>query len=129
MIETHTHPKRAKSDSKQQITPNTLMKLLNKLKARDADITDQEVKKRIARLRAEISQTDSQIIEDIAERMRRADEIGRLKQEHNIPVLQITRWEHLLKDHMVKAKQLGLEKEFIKAVFELIHTHAVKRQL
>ena len=61
--------------------------------------------------------------------MRRADEIGRLKQEHNIPVLQITRWEHLLKDHMVKAKQLGLEREFIKAVFELIHANAVKRQL
>jgi chorismate mutase len=129
MIETHTHPKRAKSDSKQQITPNALMKLLNKLRARDADITDKEVKKRIARLRAEISQTDSQIIEVIAERMRRADEIGKLKQEHNIPVLQITRWEHLLKDHMVKAKQLGLEREFIKAVFELIHANAVKRQL
>ncbi len=129
MIETHTHPEKAKSDSKQQITPNALMKLLNKLKARDAAITDKEVKKRIARLRAEISQTDSQIIEDIAERMRSADEIGRLKQEHNIPVLQLNRWEHLLKDHMAKAEQLGLESEFIKAVFELIHTHAVKRQL
>jgi chorismate mutase len=129
MIETHNHPKRAKSDSKQQITPNALMKLLNKLKARDAAITDKEVKKKIARLRAEISQTDSQIIEDIAERMRSADEIGRLKQEHNIPVLQLNRWEHLLKDHMAKAEQLGLEREFIKAVFELIHTHAVKRQL
>jgi hypothetical protein len=30
---------------------------------------------------------------------------------------------------MAKAKQLGLESEFIKAVFELIHAEAVKRQL
>jgi chorismate mutase len=129
MIETHNNPDKAKSDSKQQITPETLIDLLNKLRARDAAITDKEVKKKIARLRAEISQTDSQIIEDLAERVRRAEEIGRLKQEHNIPVLQLTRWEHLLKDHMAKAEQLGLESEFIKAIFELIHTHAIKRQL
>ncbi|MBN1804827.1 MAG: bifunctional 3-deoxy-7-phosphoheptulonate synthase/chorismate mutase type II [Sedimentisphaerales bacterium] len=129
MIETHNDPDNALSDSKQQITPNALMKLLNRLRARDAAITDKEVKRKIARLRAEISQTDSQIIEDLAERMRRAEEIGRLKQEHNIPVLQLDRWEHLLKDHMDKAQQLGLEGEFIKAVFELIHTHAIKRQL
>ena len=129
MIETHNNPDKAKSDSKQQITPETLINLLNKLRARDAAITDKEVKKKIARLRAEISQTDSQIIEDLAERVRRAEEIGRLKQEHNIPVLQLTRWEHLLKDHIAKAEQLGLESEFIKAIFELIHTHAIKRQL
>jgi hypothetical protein len=30
---------------------------------------------------------------------------------------------------MAKAQQLGLDSEFIKAVFELIHAQAVKRQL
>ncbi len=129
MIETHNDPDRALSDSKQQITPKALMKLLSKLRARDKAITDRQVKRSIARLRAEISQTDSQIIEDLAERMKWVEEIGKLKQEHNIPVLQIDRWEHLLKDHMAKAKQLGLESEFIKAVFEIIHAEAVKRQL
>jgi chorismate mutase len=105
------------------------MKLLDKLRARDKAITDKQVKKKIARLRAEISHADSQIIQDLAGRMKWVEEIGKLKQEHNIPVLQINRWEHLLKDHMAKAKQLGLEKEFIKAVFEIIHAEAVKRQL
>lgn len=129
MIETHNDPEKALSDSKQQITPNALMKLLNKLRARDTAITDKQVKKSIARLRAEISHADSQIIQDLAERMKWVEEIGKLKQEHNISVLQINRWEHLLKDHIAKAKQLGLESEFIKAVFELIHAQAVKRQL
>lgn len=129
MIETHNNPDRALSDSKQQITPKALMKLLNKLQARNTAITDVEVKGRIARLRAEISHTDAQIIQDLAERMKWVEEIGKLKEQHNIPVLQIDRWEHLLKDHMAKAKQLGLESEFIKAVFELIHAQAVKRQL
>ncbi|MBW7989148.1 MAG: 3-deoxy-7-phosphoheptulonate synthase [Planctomycetes bacterium] len=129
MIETHNNPEKALSDSKQQITPNALMKLLDKLRARNTAITDEQVKRQIARLRAEISNADSQIIQDLAERMKWVEEIGKLKQEHNISVLQINRWEHLLKDHIAKAKQLGLESEFIKAVFELIHAEAVKRQL
>ena len=129
MIETHNDPGRALSDSKQQITPKVLMKLLSKLRTRDKAITEKQVKRSIARLRAEISHADSQIIQDLAERMKWVEEIGKLKQEHNIPVLQINRWEHLLKDHMAKAQQLGLESEFIKAVFELIHAQAVKRQL
>jgi len=129
MIETHVEPDRALSDSKQQITPKALIELLDKLRARNTAITDKQVKRKIARLRTEISHADSQIIQDLAERMRWVEEIGKLKQQHNISVLQITRWENLLKDHMTKAQQLGLESEFIKAVFELIHAQAVKRQL
>jgi chorismate mutase len=129
MIETHIDPDRALSDSKQQITPSILIKLLDRLRARNAAITDKQVKARIARLRAEISHVDSQIMRDLAERMRWVEQIGKLKQQHSIPVLQISRWENLLEDHMTKAQQLGLDSEFIKAVFELIHAQAVKRQL
>ena len=129
MIETHINPEHALSDSKQQITPKALIKLLNKLRARRTAITDEQVKAKIARLRTEISHVDSQIIQDLAERFRWVDEIGKLKQQHDISVLQINRWENLLKDHMAKAKKLDLDTEFIKAVFELIHAQAVKRQL
>jgi len=129
MIETHIDPDHALSDSKQQITPTVLIELLNKLKTRHAAITDEQVKAKIARLRTEIGHVDSQIIQDLAERMRWVEEIGRLKQQYNISVLQINRWENLLKDHMAKAKKLNLDMEFIKAVFELIHAQAVKRQL
>jgi chorismate mutase len=129
MIETHIDPKHALSDSKQQITPKALIELLNKLRVRSTAITDEQVKAKIARLRTEISHVDSQIIQDLAERFRWVEEIGKLKQQHDISVLQINRWENLLKDHMAKAKQLDLDTEFIKAVFELIHAQAVKRQL
>lgn len=129
MIETHIEPDRALSDSKQQITPNVLIELLDRLRARHTAITDKQVKRKIAHLRAEITHTDSQIIQDLADRMRWVEEIGKLKEQHGISVLQINRWESLLKDHMAKARQLGLEAEFIKDVFELIHAQAVKRQL
>jgi chorismate mutase len=129
MIETHIDPDRALSDSKQQITPQELIKLLTRLRARDAELTDKQLKARIAHLRAAISQVDSKIIQDIAERMKLVEEIGSLKNQHNIPVLQLSRWDSLLKDHVARAQKIGLDGEFIKGIFELIHTQAVKKQL
>jgi len=129
MIESHIDPDHALSDAKQQITPEELCRMLDRLRVRNTSIADRDVKRRMARLRAEISQIDAKIIQDLAERMKWVEEIGRLKQEHSIPVLQITRWETLLEDHLAKAKQLGLDTDFVKALFELIHAQSVKRQL
>jgi chorismate mutase len=129
MIESHVDPDRALSDAKQQITPEELCRLLDRLRVRDTAITDRDVKRKMARLRAEINQIDAKIIQDLAERMKWVAEIGRLKQEHSIPVLQIDRWENLLEDHIAKAEKLGLDTDFIKALFELIHAQSIKRQL
>ena len=129
MIETHINPDEALSDSKQQITPQVLIELLERLRARDKVFADKQLKRRIARLRAAITQVDSRIIQDLAERMKWVEEIGKLKQQHHISVLQLNRWESLLEDHIAKAQQTGLEGEFIKAIFELIHAQAVKKQL
>ena len=129
MIETHIDPERALSDAQQQITPDALVELLGRLRTRETDITDEHVKGRIEHLRGQIAQVDSQIIRDLVERMRWVEEIGKLKQQHSIPVLQINQWENILEDHMAQGRQLGLDEEFVKAVFELIHAQAVKRQL
>jgi chorismate mutase len=129
MIETHIDPDRALSDSKQQITPDALIEMLDRLRIRNARVADGHVKGRMAHLRAQISHVDAQIIQDLAERMKWVEQIGRLKQQHNIPVLQMHRWENLLQDHIARAEQLGLDSEFVKSVFELIHAQAVKRQL
>lgn len=129
MIETHIDPDRALSDAKQQITPQALIEMLERLRVRNAGLEDQHIRGQMAHLRAQISHVDAQIIQNLAERMRWVEEIGKLKQEHNIPVLQIHRWENLLHDHLARAEQLGLDSEFVKAVFELIHAQAVRKQL
>ena len=129
MIESHINPAEALSDAEQQVTPSELGRLLARLHTRDAGITDRDVKRQMAHLRAEISHIDAKIIQDLAERMKWVEEIGRLKQQHNIPVLQINRWDSLLEDHIVKAEKAGLDADFIKALFEIIHAQAVKRQL
>jgi chorismate mutase len=61
--------------------------------------------------------------------MKWVDEIGRLKHQHHVPVLQLRRWESLLSDHIAKAEKAGLDGEFIKSLFEIIHSQAIKRQL
>lgn len=129
MIESHEKPDEALSDAKQQITPKELCRLTKRLHARDTSVTDRDLKRQITRLRSQITAVDAQIIEDLAERMKWVEEIGRLKQQHGIPVLQITRWESLLDDHVAKARKAGLDSEFIKAIFETIHAQAIKRQL
>ncbi len=129
MIECHIHPDEALSDAKQQITPKQLCSMVRRLHTRSAELTDREVKRRISRLRTEISQVDARLIKDLAERMRWVEEIGRLKQQHNIAVLQLHRWENLLGDHVSKAEKAGLDPEFVKSLFEIIHAQAIKRQL
>ncbi|MBN1973228.1 MAG: bifunctional 3-deoxy-7-phosphoheptulonate synthase/chorismate mutase type II [Sedimentisphaerales bacterium] len=129
MIETHIEPEKALSDSKQQITPKKLIEIIKGLRIRDSVPTDAELKAKIAHLRASISRIDSRLIQDIADRMKCVEELGELKLQNKIPVLQLDRWETILKDHMDKAQEKGLEGEFIKALFELIHAQAVKKQL
>ncbi len=129
MIESHVHPDEAWSDAKQQVTPKDLCHMLDRLRVRNAELTDRDLKRHMARLRSQISQIDAKIIEDLAERMKYVEQIGQLKQEHNVPVLQLGRWENLLEDHIAKADTLGLDPDFIKAIFETIHAQAIKRQL
>ncbi|MBN1125844.1 MAG: bifunctional 3-deoxy-7-phosphoheptulonate synthase/chorismate mutase type II [Sedimentisphaerales bacterium] len=129
MIETHIDPDNALSDARQQITPDALVLLMERLHARSATIHDTPLQTRMAQLRACIDQVDARILRDLAERMKWVDEIGRLKKQHDIPVLQMDRWEDLLTDHVNRGLQVGLDGNFVKAIFEIIHTQAVKQQL
>ena len=114
MIETHTEPDKALSDSKQQITPEVLFEILGRLRMPDEVPMDKQLKAQIARLRTSISQVDARIIQDISERMKWVEQIGKLKHEHNIQVLQLERWESLLKDHIEKAEKSGWTANLLK---------------
>ncbi|MBN2136699.1 MAG: bifunctional 3-deoxy-7-phosphoheptulonate synthase/chorismate mutase type II [Sedimentisphaerales bacterium] len=129
MVESHPNPDLALSDSDQQITPSELIEMLDRLKVRQVETTDPAVRDQIEYMRTQISRIDSQLIADLAERMKWVDKIGRLKRDCNVPVLQLNRWEYLLEDHLAQAREAGLEPAYVKAVFELIHANAVKKQL
>jgi chorismate mutase len=129
MIETHNDPDRASSHADRQITPEEIGRILPNLRARVPRTIDPATGRDIERIRSLIDDVDRRIILDLAERFDLVEEIGRVKRDHQIPVLQLARWEDLLNEHLQHAEELGLDSQFIKRIFEIIHTRAVERQL
>ena len=79
MIETHTDPDNAWSDAAQQVTPETLIKLMEDLKIRKATDTEVDYRNALNTLRTQIDVIDHQLIDILGKRMKIADAIGELK--------------------------------------------------
>lgn len=128
MIESHCDPTCALSDAKQQLKPADLGKLLSSLVLRQSDTDSRDYKDNIDHLRAQIDIIDENILYILQSRMNVSRKIGAYKKEHNIAILQTTRWDSLLKEMIVKGEKYGLSDEFVKTVFNAIHDESVKSQ-
>lgn len=128
MIETHSNPSCALSDSLQQLTPSALRSLLGTLAVRDNDTPRVEYRDGIARLRAEIDVIDDNLLLLLARRMGISEEIGRLKKENNVAILQAGRWDSIRSAMALRARELGLSEEFVLRVLDLIHEESVAVQ-
>lgn len=126
MIETHCNPSCALSDAEQQLTPNQLKELLDSLVLPgDAENTSTELQS----LRNEIDILDDRLIDILAKRMDVSRAIGKLKQEHGMPVIQTERYRKLVTDRAEVAAKAGLDPNFIKKILSVIHEESVKLQL
>jgi len=96
MIETHTDPDKAWSDAAQQVTPDSLIKLMEDLKIRKATDTEADYRNALNTLRTQIDVIDHQLIDILGKRMKIADAIGELKKDKNVAVLQSKRWNEIL---------------------------------
>jgi len=76
MIETHTDPDKAWSDAAQQVTPDSLIKLMEDLKIRKATDTEADYRNALNTLRTQIDVIDHQLIDILGKRMKIADAIG-----------------------------------------------------
>lgn len=129
MVESHCNPGVALSDAKQQLTPAALSDMLeHQLVVRDADSAKASYKDRLNQLRAKIDVIDENLVHALGQRMEVSRQIGRIKKENNIAILQTSRWDAVLADMIEKGKENGLEEEFIKTVFNAIHDASVKSQ-
>ena len=128
MIESHMDPDNALSDAKQQITPKTLDKILDRLVIREPKSSDLDFELGLKELRKKIDQIDQDILEAMGARMQVAEEIALHKKDHNITILQTGRYDELMKDRMEKGKKYLLQPEFVKALYEQIHENSIKRQ-
>ena len=128
MIESHFCPKTALSDSRQQVTPAQLSKLLNELIIRDSKITNKKFEDQLEQLRTVIDEIDDEVIQNLSLRMDVAERIGEYKRENKVTVLQVNRWEDIVNERLNSGLALGLSKKFINSFLKLIHEESIRRQ-
>ena len=128
MVEVHVEPEKALSDAKQQITPKQLDQLIHNLVFRSAEIQSQPALKKLIELRARVDYADDELMQSLITRSRLVQEIGQHKKEHDITILQLKRWEEVLERQMSHAQSSGLDPNFIKQLYELIHAESIRIQ-
>jgi len=128
MLECHTSPEDALSDARQQITPAQLGALLERLIWRSVATDSFECREELERLRGAIDRLDEEIFALIAKRMEVADEIGHLKLQNNMTILQSGRWEEVVERVTRKATQMGVSGECTHRILDAIHIESIERQ-
>lgn len=128
MIETHNNPKTALSDIEQQITPNKLEKIINKLILRDPKLRDKSFEKELMFLRDQIDILDKEIVLLLNNRKEIVEKIANFKQKNQLTIFQIERWMEILKTRKKDANKIGLDSKMIVEIFELIHKYSILTQ-
>lgn len=128
MIETHCDPDNAWSDAAQQVTPGALRQILADLKVRDMTSDAPDFNNEMVKLRARIDIADTQLLELLGNRMKISEQIGALKKENNIAVLQNKRWNEILEKMTRDGSEKGLSEEFILKLFRAIHQESIVHQ-
>jgi chorismate mutase len=129
MLESHIDPIHAWSDAGQQVTPDALLELLNKLVLRQSSSSDSNFLDKLGLLRSQIDRFDEQLLDLLEQRMNVAETIGKYKKDNNITILQNQRWEEIIKKVAAKGQSKGLSSEFIEQMFKAIHQESINHQL
>ena len=125
IVESHCNPDKAWSDAKQQVTPDVLDYILSLLVVRDEHTTTEG----LHQLRGQIDELDNQIMELLAKRLRICREIGQYKKEHNMTILQSSRYNEILEKRGAQGSLCGLSPQCVARIFEEIHEESVRQQL
>ncbi|MCE2614177.1 bifunctional 3-deoxy-7-phosphoheptulonate synthase/chorismate mutase type II [Flavobacteriaceae bacterium D16] len=128
MIETHIDPDNAWSDAAQQVTPKALVQIMEDLKIRKVTDQEAEYRNKLGNLRAQIDVIDNQLLDILGKRMEVSDEIGQLKKQRNVAVLQTNRWNAILGKMILEGETKGLSEEFVLRMFKAIHQESINHQ-
>ncbi len=128
MIESHINPDEAWSDAKQQVTPKVLVEIIDKLCLRKEVFEEQKIIDQIDFFRSRIDQLDNELLTLLSERMQLAQEIGKIKQQKSVAVLQSDRWLEIMQKAIQKAEKMNLSETFIQNIFKAIHQESIDKQ-
>ena len=125
IVESHCSPDEAWSDAKQQVTPEVLDFILDRLVIRD----NVELTESLASLRKQIDEMDDNLMDLLTKRMRVSREIAQYKKEHNMAVVQTGRYAEILDKRGAQGGMCGMDPTFVKKVYEAIHEESVRQQM
>lgn len=125
IVESHCNPDCAWSDAKQQVTPDVLDFILEKLVIRQLSQSTESLET----LRRQIDEIDNALIEMLTKRMRISREIGQYKREHDMTIVQTERYTEILDKRGAQGVLCGMSAEFMKSIFEAIHEESVRQQI
>ncbi len=129
MIETHIHPAQAWSDAAQQITPEQLIRLMEKL-VHSRELTEDPVfNTQLEQLRKQIDQIDRNLLELLSQRMEVIRDIGEVKHNNDITILQPARWAQIMETRLAEADSRELEPGFVRRMLQLMHQESINAQV
>lgn len=128
MVETHPDPDKAWSDAAQQITPAQLADMFAGLVKRKPTADNPSFLTEMENRRFEIDEIDEELLHLIARRMQLVREIGILKRQNNVTVLQPERFRSLRESLLRRGIQNELSPEFIHLMLEAVHQESINQQ-
>jgi chorismate mutase len=128
MIESHINPDAAWSDAKQQVTPAVLGKIISELVVRQTSSENKTFKDTLSVLREQIDHLDDEIMQKLSSRMKISEKIGQYKRDNNVTILQVNRWEEIIKSRVTLGKAMGLDEGFTRDLLRLIHHESIQVQ-
>jgi chorismate mutase len=128
IIESHCCPHQALTDRDQQITPLELEQLLGTLTYKSTSLEIENLLSDLNVLRDRIDLLDNEILALISSRMAISKTIGEVKRGNKMTVLQSNRWSTIVNNNLKKCKKLNLDKTFVKAFLETVHTESIRIQ-
>ncbi|WP_297335608.1 bifunctional 3-deoxy-7-phosphoheptulonate synthase/chorismate mutase type II [Algoriphagus sp.] len=128
IIESHVNPNTAWSDAEQQLTPEELLKMLQRLKTRKVHFQNQQTLNQLEEIRQQIDQADHDLLEALHRRMELVEKIGEYKKLNNVSVLQLERWKEIFKTRPEWGEKLALNPDLIREIFGLLHQESIRKQ-
>lgn len=128
MVEVHPEPDAAWSDAAQQITPALFGEMMAGLIRRRTTADDPDYLARIENCRTEIDEIDEDLIQLIARRMQLVREIGAVKKDRNVALLQPERFRALREALCRRAEKNELSEEFVALFLEAVHQESITQQ-
>jgi len=125
MIETHIDPSAALSDAQQQISPAVLQTIIERMDNRAYEGSENVD---LAWLRSMIDEVDEDLWNSIAKRLDICRQIGRIKKEKNMTIVQLKRYQEIVQKRIAWGQDKGIDSQTITQIMEAIHKESIRVQ-